>query len=165
MPVLCRRLKSKFSTSGRGSLVHYSPLRFNGSSIHPRLPYDSPNPAATHAFRPRIHARSIRRQTSSRSPLPQALDLVARSDSHVKASLTAAMVVQSLWAELGEVWVTGCWASRCRPRGGVCWPVSRDVVVAVDIWGPLRPYEKTVDRRGELSVGRRSLLGGVESGR
>ncbi len=30
--------------------------------------------------------------------------------------------------------VTGCWASRCRPRVGVCWPVSVDVVVAVDIW-------------------------------
>jgi hypothetical protein len=30
--------------------------------------------------------------------------------------------------------VTGCWASRCRPRGKTCWPVSVDVVVVVDIW-------------------------------
>jgi len=31
--------------------------------------------------------------------------------------------------------VTGCWASRCRPRGEVCWPVSVDVVVTVDMSG------------------------------
>ena len=64
-----------------------------------------------------------------------------------------AMVVRSLWAALGVVSVTGCRASRCRPRGGVCWPVSWDVVVAVDIgtWNLLGecvegPAAKTADR-------------------
>jgi hypothetical protein len=104
---------------------------FSGLSIHPRLPHDSPHPTATHPFRPRIHTRPVRRQAPTRGPLPQALDLVALSDSHVKASLTASMVVRSLWAALRSCCVTGCWASRCMPRGEVCWPVWWDWVVAV----------------------------------
>ena len=53
--------------------------------------------------------------------------------SHVKASLTAAMVVRSLWAELGVVWVTGLVVGWDVDRLAVCWPVSWDVVVAVDM--------------------------------
>jgi len=51
-------------------------------SIHPRLPHHSPHPAATHAFRPRINARPIRRQAPTGSPLARPFDLVARRDSH-----------------------------------------------------------------------------------
>ena len=59
---------------------------------------------------------------------------VLRTPSHVKESLTAAIVVRSLLAAERSCCVTGCWASRCRPRGEACWPVSWDVVVvAVDI--------------------------------
>jgi hypothetical protein len=44
--------------------------------------------------------------------------------------------VRSLVAALRSCCVIGCWASRCRPRGGVCWPVFMEVsmVVAVDMW-------------------------------
>ena len=49
------------------------------------------------------------------------------------AYFTAAMVVRSLWAAERSCCVTGCWTSFCRPRGETCWPVSWDVVVAVDI--------------------------------
>jgi hypothetical protein len=49
--------------------------------------------------------------------------------SHVKASFTAAIVVRSLWAALGEVCVVGWVADRLV----VCGLVSVDVVVAVDI--------------------------------
>ena len=52
---------------------------------------------------------------------------------HVKASLTAAMVVRSLWAALGVVWVMGLLLGWDVDRLVVCWPVSWDVVVAVDI--------------------------------
>jgi hypothetical protein len=38
-------------------------------------------------------------------------------------------VVRSLWAALGEVWVVEWVVDRLV----VCWPVSWDVVVAVDI--------------------------------
>ncbi len=58
---------------------------------------------------------------------------VLRTPSHVKASLTAAMVVRSLWAELGVVWVMGVLLGWDVDRLAVCWPVSWDVVVAVDI--------------------------------
>ena len=58
---------------------------------------------------------------------------VFRTPSHVKESFTAAMVVRSLWAAEHSCCVTGCRASRWRPRVGVCWPVSVDVVVAVDM--------------------------------
>ena len=53
--------------------------------------------------------------------------------SHVKASLTAAMVVRSLWAELGEVWLTGVLVGWVVDRGGWFWLVVGSVVVAVDI--------------------------------
>ncbi len=72
---------------GAGHRKVPGPLSFNARktrrSIHPRLPHDCPHPTDTHPFRPRIHTRLIRRQTSFGSPLPQALDLVApRCDSH-----------------------------------------------------------------------------------
>ena len=41
--------------------------------------------------------------------------------------------MRSLLAAERSCCVTGCWASRCRPRGETCWPVSWDVVVAVDM--------------------------------
>jgi hypothetical protein len=53
--------------------------------------------------------------------------------SHVKASFTAAIVVRSLWAALGVVWVMGVLVGWVVDRLVVCWPVSWDVVVAVDI--------------------------------
>jgi hypothetical protein len=43
------------------------------------------------------------------------------------------MVVRSLWEELGEVWVTGVLVGWAAVRLVVCWPVSWDVVVAVDM--------------------------------
>jgi hypothetical protein len=71
----------------------------------------------------------------------------------VKASLTAAIVVRSLWAALGVVCVAGLVAGLVVARLAVCWPVSWDVVVAVDI-GTLSllgecvegPAAKTADR-------------------
>jgi hypothetical protein len=59
--------------------------RKTSRSIHPRLRHDSPHPAATHPFRPRIHTCPICRHTSTRSPLPQALDLVPRRASSLHA--------------------------------------------------------------------------------
>ena len=56
--------------------------------------------------------------------------------SHVKASLTAAMVVRSLWAELGEVWFAGVLLGWVMARRELFWTVSGDVVVAVDMWVP-----------------------------
>ena len=44
--------------------------------------------------------------------------------SHVKASLTAAMVVRSLLAALGVVWVTGVLVGWVAVRLTVCWPVG-----------------------------------------
>ena len=55
--------------------------------------------------------------------------------SHAKASLTAAMVVRSLWAELGEVWLTGVLLGWVVVRRELVWPVSWDVVVDVDMMG------------------------------
>jgi hypothetical protein len=43
------------------------------------------------------------------------------------------MVVRSLWAALGVVWVMGLLLGWDVDRLVVCWPVSWDVVVAVDI--------------------------------
>jgi hypothetical protein len=54
----------------------------------------------------------------------------------VKASFTAAIVVRSLWAALGVVWVMGLLLDWDVDRLVVCWPVSWDVVVAVDIVSP-----------------------------
>ena len=51
----------------------------------------------------------------------------------MNASLTAAVVVRSLWAALGEVCVAGLVVGRVVGRLVVCWPVSCDVVVAVNI--------------------------------
>ena len=51
--------------------------------------------------------------------------------SHVKESFTAAIVVRSLLAALGEVWVVGMLVGWVVLRLAVCWPVSWDVVVAV----------------------------------
>ena len=58
---------------------------------------------------------------------------VFRTPSHVKAKRTAAIVVRSLWAALGVVWVTGLLVGWVVVRLAVCWPVSWDVVVAVDM--------------------------------
>jgi len=44
------------------------------------------------------------------------------------------MVVRSLWAALGEVWVVGEFVGWVVDRLVVCGLVSVDVVVAVDIW-------------------------------
>ena len=51
----------------------------------------------------------------------------------MKASFTAAIVVRSLLAALGEVCVAGLVLGWIEDRLAVCWPVSVDVVVAVDI--------------------------------
>jgi hypothetical protein len=53
--------------------------------------------------------------------------------SHVNESFTAAIVVRSLLAAVGEVWVAGLVVGRVVDRGGVCWPVWGSVVVAVDM--------------------------------
>ena len=50
-------------------------------SIHPRLPHHPP-PFPSTDFRSRVHACPVRREAPTRRPLPQALDPVARSDSH-----------------------------------------------------------------------------------
>jgi len=41
--------------------------------------------------------------------------------------------VRSLWAAFGAVWVVGVLVGWAVLRLAVCWPVSVDVVVAVDI--------------------------------
>jgi cell division septal protein FtsQ len=51
----------------------------------------------------------------------------------VKESFTAAIVVRSLCAALGVVWLTGVLVGWVVVRLAVFWPVSWDVVVAVDI--------------------------------
>jgi hypothetical protein len=61
---------------------------------------------------------------------------VFRTPSHVKASLTAAIVVRSLWAALGEVWVVGLFVGWVVDRLVVCWPVVGSVVVAVVMGSP-----------------------------
>jgi len=48
-------------------------------------------------------------------------------------TVCAAIVVRSLWAAERSCCVTRCWASRCRSRVGLCWPVWGSVVVAVVI--------------------------------
>ena len=67
--------------------------------------------------------------------------------SHVKASLTAAIVVRSLLAALGVVWVTGLLVGWVVVRFVVCWPVSWDVVVKVDI-GTCELLEGWIGRHG-----------------
>jgi hypothetical protein len=51
----------------------------------------------------------------------------------VKASLTAAIVVRSLWAAERPSWVVGLLVGEVVDRLAVCWPVSWDVVVKVDM--------------------------------
>ena len=51
-------------------------------SVHPRLPKHSPRPTDRRRDLARVHASPVRRQAPTRSPLPQALDLVPRSDGH-----------------------------------------------------------------------------------
>ena len=58
---------------------------------------------------------------------------VFRTPSHVKESFTAAIVVRSLLAALGEVCVAGLVAGEVVVRLVVCWLVSWDVVVVVDM--------------------------------
>ena len=58
---------------------------------------------------------------------------VLRTPSHVNASLTAAIVVRSLLAALGFVWVVGLLVGWIVVRLVVRWPVSWEVVVAEDI--------------------------------
>ena len=60
---------------------------------------------------------------------------VLRTPSHVNASFTAAIVVRSLWAELGEVWLTGVLLGWVVVRLVVCGLVVGSVVFAVDMWG------------------------------
>jgi hypothetical protein len=51
----------------------------------------------------------------------------------VKASFTAAIVVRSLWAAERSSWVVGVLVGWDVDRLVVCWPVSWDVVVAMDM--------------------------------
>jgi hypothetical protein len=71
------------------------------------------------------------------------------------------MVVRSLWAALGEVWVVGLLVGWIVDRLVVCWPVSLDVVVAVDtlflvvfmgMWSPICWF-----RQPELGTGGSTL--------
>ncbi len=54
-----------------------------------------------------------------------------RTPSHVKASLTAAMVERSRLAALGEVWVAGLVVGALTVRLMVSWLASWDVDVAL----------------------------------
>ena len=72
--------------------------------------------------------------------------------SHVKESFTAAIVVRSLLTAERSSWVVGVLVGEVVVRRELVWPVSWDVVVAVDIgaespcrleWGPAA---KTADR-------------------
>ena len=56
-----------------------------------------------------------------------------RVPSQVNASRTAAIVERSLLAALGVVWVMGLLLGWDVDRLVVCWPVSWEVVVAVDM--------------------------------
>ena len=74
-------------TTPRGVSERFLTLSAN-FSIHRRRvsgtlrPHHPPHPPTTTHFRPRIHARPIRPQTPTGSPLAQSFDLVARSGSH-----------------------------------------------------------------------------------
>ena len=78
---------------------------------------------------------------------------VLRTPSHVNESFTAAIVVRSLWAALGEVCVVGVLVGWIVGLGDWVWLVMGSVVVAVDIgtWNLLGecvedPSAKTADR-------------------
>jgi hypothetical protein len=51
----------------------------------------------------------------------------------MKAKRTAAIVVRSLWAAERSSWVVGVLVGWVVVRFAVCWPVSWDVVIAVDM--------------------------------
>ena len=74
---------------------------------------------------------------------------VLRTPSHVKASLTAAMVERSLLAAERSVWVAAVVVGWVADRREVVWPVS--VVMAVDI--------ATWDLLGEVNGEDRPRLG------
>ena len=65
-----------------------------GGSIHPRLPNHAPDPPTNPLPLTGIHPRPIRRQAPTGSPLPECLDLDARSDSKGDDP-AAAIVVRS----------------------------------------------------------------------
>ena len=58
---------------------------------------------------------------------------VLRTPSHVKESFTAAIVVRSLLAAERSSWFVGVLVGWVVVRRELVWPVSWDVVVAVDI--------------------------------
>ena len=58
---------------------------------------------------------------------------VFRTPSHVKESFTAAIVVRSLWAAERSSWVVGVLVGWVVVRLVVCWPVSWEAVVNVDM--------------------------------
>ena len=60
--------------------------------------------------------------------------------SDVKESLTAAIVVRSLWAAERSSWAVGVVVGWDVDRLVACWPVSVDVVVAVDIGCAKSPW-------------------------
>ena len=79
----------------------------------------------------------------------------------MKESFTAAIVVRSLWAALGVVWVVGLLVGWVVDRLAVCWPVVGSVVVAVDMgtcdllegWME-GPAAKTADRLVAARIGK-----------
>lgn len=96
---------------------------------------------------------------------------VLRTPNHVKASLTAAIVVRSLWAALRSSWVVGVVVGWVVDRLAVCWPVFWGVVVAVDIGardlhessgalGHWREQKKSLDLREVLKACERRLACG-----
>ena len=58
---------------------------------------------------------------------------VLRTPSHVNESFTAAMVVRRRLAAECSSWVVGVFVGWVEVRLVVCWPVSWEVVVAVDM--------------------------------
>jgi hypothetical protein len=77
----------------------------------------------------------------------------------VNASFTAAIVVRSLWAAERSSWLAGVLAGCVIARRELVWPVSVDVVVAVDIF--LSVFRGMRTAFVEASVGRRSLRRGI----
>ena len=58
---------------------------------------------------------------------------VLRTPSHVNASLAAAIVVRSLWAALGEVWMTGLLLGWVVVRLELVWPMLMEVSVVIAV--------------------------------
>jgi len=58
---------------------------------------------------------------------------VLRTPSHVKASLMGTKVVRSLWAALGDVWVTGVLLGWVVVRLERVWPVLMEVSVVIAV--------------------------------